>query len=103
MLVNSALKLLTHVDAHVGTTFSQSENGIPSLNVQNTYNADGTRTFCRHLLQTCCYSVKGLGHMSVDMSLNHRCLTHRGNGSFAPVLLKIPGQTYHFAPVLFGQ
>jgi len=33
----------------------------------------------------------------------HRRRTHRGNGSFVTVLLKIPGQTYLYAPVLFGQ
>ena len=33
---------------------------------------------------------------------NHRRRTHRGNGSFAPVLLKVPGQTYLYTPVLFG-
>jgi len=36
-------------------------------------------------------------------TIDHRRRTHRGNGSFAPVLLKVPGQTYPFAPVLFGQ
>jgi len=35
--------------------------------------------------------------------VGHRRRTHRGNGLFAPVLLKVPGQTYPFAPVLFGQ
>ena len=34
---------------------------------------------------------------------NHRRRTHRGNGSFAPVLQKVTGQKYPFAPVLFGQ
>ena len=32
----------------------------------------------------------------------HRRRTHRGNGKIAPVLLAVPGQTYPFAPVLFG-
>jgi len=45
--------------------------------------------------------------MNIDTSIFdngiHRRRTHRGNGSFAPVLLKVPGQTYLYAPVLFGQ
>ena len=35
--------------------------------------------------------------------LRHWHQTHRGNRSFTPGLLTVTGQTYPFAPVLFGQ
>ena len=41
-------------------------------------------------------------HVGHVMGCDHRRRTHRGNGAFAPVLSKVPGQTYLFAPVLFG-
>ena len=36
-------------------------------------------------------------------SYYHRRRLHRGNGIFAPVLSKEPGQEYGFAPVTFGR
>ena len=38
----------------------------------------------------------------VDLDIHRRRL-HRGDGIFAPVAFKLPGQEYVFAPVAFEQ
>ena len=55
---------------------------------------DGTLVVTRHV--TAPYKLAYNEHYYY-----HRRRTHRGSASFAPLLLKVPGQAYLFARVLF--
>ena len=75
-----------------------------SLALMSSFNQSITRRECQ--MQKLIQVVEDNRQRIPDTSkrtLEHRRRTHRGNGSFAPVLLKVPGQTYLYAPVLFGQ